>query len=90
MEPQVVLSVEPGVLEEPIQIVARLSADLLPKHQSVVSLDEDDTDPRDPRTIVALRQGRHLLTTFHPELTKDDRFHDYFVRECILPSLTRT
>lgn len=40
----------------------------------------------DPRTIVALRQGRHMLTTFHPELTADDRFHEYFVRECVLGS----
>jgi glutamine amidotransferase PdxT len=32
-------------------------------------------------------QGRHLVTTFHPELTRDDRFHEYFVRECVLPSV---
>ena len=31
--------------------------------------------------IVAARQGRYLATAFHPELTKDLRFHRYFVRE---------
>ena len=66
----------------------RISASLLPAGQTAVSPDEDDTDPRVPRTIVALRQGLHLLTTFHPELTKDDRFHEYFVRECVLPTLS--
>jgi len=29
--------------------------------------------------IVAARQGRLLATSFHPELTHDDRFHRYFL-----------
>ena len=29
--------------------------------------------------IVAARQGCLLATSFHPELTRDDRFHRYFV-----------
>ena len=29
--------------------------------------------------IVAARQGRLLATSFHPELTVDERFHRYFV-----------
>ena len=32
--------------------------------------------------IVAARQGRFLGTAFHPELTKDSRFHKYFVAMC--------
>lgn len=32
--------------------------------------------------IVACRQGTMLATTFHPELTEDDRFHRYFVSLC--------
>lgn len=31
-------------------------------------------------TIVAARQGRLLVTAFHPELTSDDRLHRYFTR----------
>jgi pyridoxal 5'-phosphate synthase pdxT subunit len=30
--------------------------------------------------IVAAQQGRLLATSFHPELTGDDRFHRYFIR----------
>ena len=30
--------------------------------------------------IVAVRQGNLLATAFHPELTEDARFHEYFVR----------
>jgi 5'-phosphate synthase pdxT subunit len=29
--------------------------------------------------IVAAQQGRLLATSFHPELTEDDRFHRYFL-----------
>ena len=30
--------------------------------------------------IVAAQQGRWLATAFHPELTRDDRFHRYFLK----------
>jgi 5'-phosphate synthase pdxT subunit len=29
--------------------------------------------------IVAAQQGKLLATSFHPELTRDDRFHQYFM-----------
>jgi 5'-phosphate synthase pdxT subunit len=32
------------------------------------------------RTPVAAIQGRKLVTAFHPELTQDIRFHEYFLR----------
>lgn len=31
-------------------------------------------------TAVAARQGHWLVTSFHPELTDDDRFHRYFLQ----------
>lgn len=33
----------------------------------------------DDGTIVAARQGKLLATAFHPELTDDTRFHQYFL-----------
>jgi len=33
----------------------------------------------DDGTAVAARQGKMLVTSFHPELTQDTRFHEYFV-----------
>ena len=30
-------------------------------------------------SIVAARQGNIMITSFHPELTEDLRFHKYFV-----------
>jgi len=36
-------------------------------------------DHERPEHIVAAQQGRLLATSFHPELTNDDRFHRYFL-----------
>ncbi|KAG7099946.1 hypothetical protein E1B28_001739 [Marasmius oreades] len=76
----VLLALKNSPNDPPIQVVARLPQELTP--ESLISqVEEFDADTT---TIVAIRQGLHLLTTFHPELTKDDRFHEYFVRECVL------
>ncbi|KAI9466664.1 PdxT/SNO family [Lactarius psammicola] len=64
--------------EPHIHVISRIPDSLLPR---------SSPDEGPDRAIVALRQGRHLLTTFHPELTCDSRFHEYFVHECVLPSL---
>ena len=36
--------------------------------------------PGSAATIVAARQDHLLATSFHPELTRDGRFHDYFLK----------
>lgn len=74
---QVVLKLNPSADDAPIHVVARLSPGLLPP--ALASPDHSD----EPKIFVALRQGLHFLTTFHPELTDDNRFHEYFVRECV-------
>lgn len=33
----------------------------------------------DDHSVVAAQQGNVLVTAFHPELTKDQRFHSYFL-----------
>lgn len=33
-----------------------------------------------PEVIVAIRKGNIVGTAFHPELTNDSRWHEYFVR----------
>jgi 5'-phosphate synthase pdxT subunit len=35
--------------------------------------------------IVAAQEGRWLATSFHPELTGDDRFHRYFIERLVAP-----
>lgn len=45
----------------------------------VARLDRQNVDDPAGR-IVAVRQGRLLATSFHPELTGDRRIHEYFLR----------
>jgi len=44
-----------------------------------VGADVDVLCQLDGGEIVAARQGKLLATSFHPELSNDDRFHRYFV-----------
>ena len=40
--------------------------------------------PEHDSMIVALKQGRIMCTSFHPELTGDARLHEFFLRSCVL------
>lgn len=44
----------------------------------------------DDGRIVAVRQGNLIATSFHPELTHDDRLHRYFVEQIAAPQATAT
>jgi len=33
--------------------------------------------------IVAVQEGRYIVTAFHPELTEDTRIHEYFIKEAL-------
>jgi len=83
----VVLSVDQTPEDPPLQVIARIPVELLPDAQHIAPKTQEPTNPLNSRTIVAFRQGKHLFTSFHPELTRDDRFHAYFVQECVVPSL---
>jgi glutamine amidotransferase PdxT len=39
--------------------------------------------------IVAAREGNLLATSFHPELTADDRLHHFFLTQFVAPVGTR-
>lgn len=39
-----------------------------------------DSSQEAPEVIVAIRKGNIVATAFHPELTNDSRWHEYFVR----------
>ena len=39
--------------------------------------------------IVAVRRGNIFGTAFHPELTKDNRLHEWWIKEVVLPSWSK-
>ncbi|ORX62938.1 SNO glutamine amidotransferase [Hesseltinella vesiculosa] len=52
------------ILDDSVEVLSRLEAKV---------------GQTDAETIVAVRQGNMLATAFHPELTSDNRLHQYFV-----------
>jgi pyridoxal 5'-phosphate synthase pdxT subunit len=44
-------------------------------------------DRENSEVIVAVRQNNILATAFHPELTNDSRWHQYFIEEIILKQM---
>ena len=52
----------------------------------VFSTLEVHTNTEQKDLVVAVRQGPILGTAFHPELTTDNRLHEWWLRELVLPS----
>ena len=81
----------PRARRPPLEVLATLatlpgaSAPAPKSERAPASLDIPNRPPHDAQ-IVALRQGRLLATSFHPELTTDGRLHAYFLRVCVLGS----
>lgn len=65
---------EAGLSVEPYHAIF-IRAPLIDSVSSRASILSNLPDGR----IVAARQGKLLATSFHPELTADDRFHRYFL-----------
>ncbi|KAH7101398.1 SNO glutamine amidotransferase [Auriculariales sp. MPI-PUGE-AT-0066] len=81
----VVLSLHQDSSHPPIRVLARVDQGLVPAGAADLPEVVADGQPGDraDRSVVALRQGNCMLTTFHPELTRDSRFHEYFLREIV-------
>lgn len=67
----------PERLFRAVFIRAPLIASVGKKVEVIARLEQLEGDG--PGPIVAARQGRLLATSFHPELTRDPRFHQFFV-----------
>jgi pyridoxal 5'-phosphate synthase pdxT subunit len=52
----------------------------------VFSTLEVHTETEQKNLVVAVRQGPILGTAFHPELTRDNRLHEWWVKEVVIPS----
>lgn len=63
------------------QDLAIIPSDLVPEIPEIEDSPLGKADTEAMR-IVAMRKGRKLVTSFHPELSGDLRVHEYFVREC--------
>jgi 5'-phosphate synthase pdxT subunit len=72
----------PALGDEPFHAVfirAPLIEWVGPGVEVLARLEHPGAPGREP-TIVAARQGNLMATSFHPELTHDGRFHEYFLK----------
>jgi pyridoxal 5'-phosphate synthase pdxT subunit len=60
-----------GVQEEGVEVFSKLEV-------------HSETGQQD--LIVAVKKGNIFGTAFHPELTKDNRLHEWWIKEVVLPS----
>jgi SNO glutamine amidotransferase family len=58
----------------------------LQQYDRELGIDPSRENSSEARTVIcAVRQGNILCTAFHPELTKDIRWHEYFVQQMVYP-----
>ena len=55
--------------------------------QVLNTINVTNKDRENSEVIVAVRQNNILATAFHPELTNDSRWHQYFIEEIILKQM---
>lgn len=72
----------PDTPSTPIEVLATLPAECTAPPPS----SESKLGPANPADLgkVMLRQGKKLVTSFHPELSGDVRIHEYWVEACVL------
>ncbi len=62
-----------GVSDEPVPLVFIRAPYIVEMNEKVDLIHKVNGD------VVAVRQGNMLATSFHPELTENTKFHEYFV-----------
>jgi 5'-phosphate synthase pdxT subunit len=68
-----------------VQILATVPLDILPPLPTKTAAQEGDHVGFGPDAcVVAVSQGRLMATSFHPELTTDARFHELFIKRCLI------
>lgn len=82
----------PGYNDEPYNAVFIRAPAIISVGESIDVLSRiyhanpaDGSDPTD--VIIAARKKNILVTAFHPELTDDSRWHQYFVEQVVQPHL---
>lgn len=75
-------SLTPTKTDVETQVLATLPAEYIP---SPPPCDSPLGEPNmDDLGKVMIRQGRKMVTSFHPELSGDVRIHEYWVEKCVL------
>jgi pyridoxal 5'-phosphate synthase pdxT subunit len=81
-EPFPAIFIRAPVVEE---VYAELTGEGEDRFQVLSRLElHSETEKKD--LIVAVRQGSVFGTSFHPELTRDNRLHEWWIKDVVIPS----
>lgn len=73
--------------ESPIEIFGKEYMGVFIRAPVLESYDESKDDIEVLSTfddeVIAIKQGQHIVISFHPELTEDTLIHEYFIREVL-------
>eukprot|EP00834_Sanchytrium_tribonematis_P007471 NODE_679_length_4801_cov_0.851978.p4 type:complete len:224 gc:universal NODE_679_length_4801_cov_0.851978:2206-2877(+) len=62
------------ILSNKVIVLSQLTPETVEKHKKF-----DGHDLKENQFIIAVQQGNHLATTFHPELANCTMWHEYFI-----------
>ena len=76
------------VVEEIYEELERETEKERDKFEVFGTLEVHSENEEQKNLVVAVRQGPILGTAFHPELTRDNRLHEWWIKEVVIPSWT--
>ncbi|GAA5904204.1 hypothetical protein JCM5296_005530 [Sporobolomyces johnsonii] len=83
-------SLLPSTSSSPLQVLARIPAELVPSPARAEGSTGGETTRGPDSDAVMLRQGGLVASSWHPELNKlDQRVHEWWVREVVLGGAAR-
>jgi pyridoxal 5'-phosphate synthase pdxT subunit len=74
------------VVEEIYEELARESEEKQGKFEVFSKIEVHSEGRPQKDLVVAVRQGSILGTAFHPELTRDNRLHEWWVKDVVVPA----
>ena len=85
-EPFPAIFIRAPVVEEIYEELAKETEDKQGKFEVFSKIEVHEEGQQQKDLVVAVRQGPILGTAFHPELTRDNRLHEWWIKEVVIPA----
>ena len=85
-EPFPAIFIRAPVVEEIYEELAKETEDKQGEFEVFSKIEVHEEGQQQKNLVVAVRQGPILGTAFHPELTRDNRLHEWWIKEVVIPA----
>ena len=85
-EPFPAIFIRAPVVEEIYEELAKESEEKKDRFEVFSKLEVHSEGEEQKDLVVAVKKGPILGTAFHPELTRDNRLHEWWVKEVVIPA----